>query len=77
MFGILISYHSSFYQIYICKTIAFPQLHKFFYSFYGKIAYDGPYIANIGEMRLQLSKLQNNNERAKAVKLNIIGLLKG
>ena len=43
----------------------FLRLNQFWNSFQSEIALDSSYIANIGGMRLRLSKLQENNEEAK------------
>ena len=52
-----------------------PQLHQFWTSLRGEITRDSLYIANIGDMRLRLPKLQDKDEEAKALK--VAGLPEG
>ena len=54
---------SLFHQVLICKTTVWPQLHQFWDSLRDKIAWDSPYITNIGGMRLRLSELQDEDKK--------------
>ena len=62
---------SPLYQILICGTTVFLQLCQFWDSLRSDIAWDSPYIANIGSMRLRLSKLQKNDKEAKLLKRSV------
>ena len=63
------SHLSPLHQVLICKTTVLPQLYQFWNSLQGEIAWDSPYIANIGGMRLQLPKLQDKDKETKALRV--------
>ena len=74
--GLSTSRLSPLHQILISGTIILLQLCQFWDSLWNNIAWDSPYIANIGGMRLQLSELQENNEEAKLLR-GAVGLPEG
>ena len=45
-----------------------PQLHRFWNSLREEITQDSPYIVNIGGIRLQLLKLQDEDKKAKVLR---------
>ena len=59
---------SQLYQVLIYGTYVLPQLRQFWSNIQTNIARNGPYIANIGGMRLRFSKLQEKDEEAKHLK---------
>ena len=56
------------YQILIYGTTIFLRLNRFWNSLQEEIALDKPYIANIGGMKLQLFKLQENDKEARLLR---------
>ena len=74
--GFLMSYLSPLHQILIYRTTVFSQLNQFWTSFWGKIALDSPY-ASVGDMRLRLLELQNNDKEAKVLRSDAAGLSEG
>ena len=59
---------SPLYQVLVCGTHVLSKLCQFWNFFQINIAWDSPYIANIGGMRLRLSELQENNKETKLLK---------
>lgn len=59
---------SLLYQILICRTIFLSQLYQFWNSIQNKIGQASFYIAIIESIRLQLPRLQNNEEEAKTLR---------
>ena len=57
---------SLFHQVLICKTTVLPRLRHFWDSFRTEMAIS-PY-ASVGGMKLQLSKLQENDKEAKLLR---------
>ena len=68
VFGLLLNQLFPLHQILICGTTVFLRLNQFWNSFQEEIALDNPYIANIGNMRLRLSELQENNKEARLLR---------
>ena len=58
---------SLLHQVLICGTTVFPQLRQFWDFFQNKMAFESLY-ANIGGMKLQFSKLQENDEETKLLR---------
>ena len=56
---------SPLHWVFICGTYVLPQLRQLWSNMRTNIAQDSLYIANIGDMRLQLSKLQENDKETK------------
>ena len=56
---------SQLYRLFVYGTYVFLKLCQFWNSLQSDIAWDSPYIANIGGMRLRLFKLQENVKEAK------------
>ena len=67
-FLINLSHLSSLHQVLICGTTVLPQLHQFWDSSWEEIVWNSLYIANIGGMRLQLPKLQDEDEEVKVLR---------
>ncbi len=66
---------SSLHQVFIYRTIVLPQLRHFWDTIQSKLADEGPYTATIGGMRMRLPELQDNDKKAK--KLRLEGLPEG
>ena len=73
--GLTLSEPSSLHQILVCRTHVLSKLCQFWNSLQSNIARDSPFIANIRGMRLQLSKLQENDKEAKLLR-GFAGFLK-
>ena len=59
---------SLFYPILIYRTTVFSKLYQFWDILQSKIAWDSPYIVNIGDMRLRVCELQENNKEVKTLR---------
>ena len=59
---------STLHRVLICGTHVLPQLCQFWDTFRAKLGAEGPYQVSIGAMRLRLSKLQENNDKAKLLR---------
>lgn len=60
---------SQFYQVLICGTHVHPQLCQFWTQFWGKLDLQRSYHkASIRSLRLRLSKLQKEDQKAQKVK---------
>ena len=68
VFGLSTSQLSPLHQIFIYGITVFLRLNQFWNSFRGEITLDSLYIANIGGMRLRLSKLQENDEEMRLLR---------
>ncbi len=53
------------YQVFIYRTAVLLQLRQFWDTIWGELAHKGLYIINIGNMRMRLLKLQDNNKEIK------------
>ena len=69
--GLLVnsSHLSPLYQVLIYGTTVLPQLHRFWDSLQKEIAPNSLYIANIRGMRLWLSKLQDEDQETKVLRV--------
>lgn len=59
---------SPLHQVLICKTAILLQLCQFSNTIQGKVAYKGPYTISIRGMKIRLSKLQDDDKKAKKLK---------
>ena len=66
---------SSLHQVLICSMHVLPQLRQFWDMFQAELGAEGPYQVSISVMHLRLPELQDNDEEAKALKVE--GLLEG
>ena len=67
---------SLLHQVFICSTYVLPQLRRFWYTFWTKLANKSSYMTSIGGMKLRLAKLQELNVktwkiRAKELKKDL------
>ncbi len=60
---------SPLHQVLICKTIILPQLRQFWDTIRNELADKSPYIASIGDMRMRLLELQDDDKEAKKLRL--------
>ncbi len=67
---------SPLHQVLICGTVVLPQLHQFWDTIQSKLADKSPYTASIGDMRMRLPKLQDDNKEIKNLRSEQV-LLKG
>ena len=58
------------HQVLICGTYMLLQLREFWDSLWNKLLDKGPYVANIGGMRLRLHKLQTKDKQAWKLRAN-------
>ena len=60
---------SPLHQILVCGIAVLPQLRRFWDSFRGEVANEGPYNVSIGAMRLRLPDLQGNDDQARKLRV--------
>ncbi len=66
---------SPLHQVLICETVVLLQLCQFWNIIRSKLVDKGPYITSIGDMRMRLPELQDDNK--EAMKLRSEGLPEG
>ncbi len=66
---------SFLHQMLICRTVVLLQLCQFWDTIQSELADKGPYTASIGDIRMRLSKLQDDDK--EAMKLRSKGLPDG
>ena len=59
---------SPLHRVHICGTHVLPHLRQFWDTFQAKLGAEGPYRVSIGAIRLKLSKLQDNDKKAIALR---------
>ena len=57
------------HQVFIDKTVVLLQLYKFWNSIQSKLVNKSLYIVNIVGMKMRLPKLQDDNKKAKKLRL--------
>ncbi len=55
---------SPLHQVLICETVVLPQLCQFWDTIQSKLADEGPYTTSIGDMRMRLPELQDEDKEA-------------
>ncbi len=70
-----LSVPSPLQQVLIYKTVVLPQLRQFWDTIWSELVKEGSYTASIGDMRMRLSELQDDDKETK--KLSSEGLPKG
>lgn len=75
MLGLITKVSSLLHQVLIGETAILLQLYQFWNIIQSKLAHESPYTASIRVIRMRLPKLQDNNKKAK--KLRVEELLKG
>ncbi len=56
------------HQVFICETAVLSQLRQFWDTIQSKLADKGPYTVSIGDMRIKLPELQDDNKKAKKLR---------
>lgn len=67
--GLRTEVFSFLHYVLICETAVLPQLRQFWDTIQGKPANNGSYTTSIGDMKMGLSKLQDDNNEAKKWRL--------
>ncbi len=63
------------HQVLIYGIVVLPQLRQFWDTLWSELVAEGPYTASIGDMRMRLPELQNEDK--EAMKLKLEGLPEG